>query len=396
MQLRPLSQVTTEKQKRMLTKLNEWDRVMGGGIVPGAFMILTGDPGIGKSTLLLQVANQLSDQHKVIYFSSEESLEQVKLRSQRLGCMNEQLLFSDKADLEQIIATAQETKPDVVIIDSIQNCYSSGSGVIPGSIAQLREAAFLLMRLAKENTISIIVSGHITKSGNIAGPKTLEHMVDAVFYLQGEDRWQTRVLRAVKNRFGTINEIGLFSMESDGLREAGNIGQEFLEVAQQPPGSALISSLEGSRPLIVQLQALTVASKLTMPQRVVSGIDHKQVVLISAILEKYLKIRFSMQDIFVKVSGGLRIQGSGSDLGIRCALLSSYFQKPLPPKSIILGEINLTGQIASTNRAQVQIEDACKRGVQKIIVAHSQKIDVPNSSLIRLKSIYDVLSLFPE
>ncbi|MBT4577641.1 DNA repair protein RadA, partial [bacterium] len=262
-QLRPLSQVTTEKQKRMLTKLNEWDRVMGGGIVPGAFMILTGDPGIGKSTLLLQVANQLSDQHKVIYFSSEESLEQVKLRSQRLGCMNEQLLFSDKADLEQIIATAQETKPDVVIIDSIQNCYSSGSGVIPGSIAQLREAAFLLMRLAKENTISIIVSGHITKSGNIAGPKTLEHMVDAVFYLQGEDRWQTRVLRAVKNRFGTINEIGLFSMESDGLREAGNIGQEFLEVAQQPPGSALISSLEGSRPLIVQLQALTVASKLT-------------------------------------------------------------------------------------------------------------------------------------
>jgi DNA repair protein RadA/Sms len=394
-QLRSLNDVKTNNSKRMLTGLDEWDRVMGGGIVPGSFMILTGDPGIGKSTLLLQVAYKLSVGQEVLYFSSEESLEQVKLRSQRLGCLNDQLLFSDRADLEQIVATALEQKPDIVIIDSIQNCYSSNSGTVPGSVAQLREAAFVLMRLAKENTISIIVSGHITKSGNIAGPKTLEHMVDAVFYLQGEDRWQTRVLRSVKNRFGTINEIGLFSMEANGLQEAGNIGQELLE-NDQPPGSVLVSSLEGSRPIITQIQALTVSSKLTMPQRVVSGMEHKQVVLIAAILEKYLKIRLSSHDIFVKTSGGLRIKGSGSDLGIACALLSSYFQKPLPTKSIVLGEISLTGQIVPTNHAQLQVDDAKKHGVQTIILAHRQKLRQTNKEFIRLKTVYDLLSLFPD
>jgi len=380
--------------QRIVSGVKEWDRVMGDGIMPGAFMMLTGDPGIGKSTLLLQIAYQLSQQHNVLYFSSEESLEQIKLRAERLNCIGKKLLFSDQAHLDDIVSTCEEYKPSVVIIDSLQNCFMSQTQLLPGSIGQLKEAAFKLMRLAKDNKISIILTGHITKDGLMAGPKTLEHMVDAVFYLQGEDRWQTRVLRAVKNRFGTINELGFFEMNEQGLQEIPHINEHLLQEVTHSPGSVLISYIEGTRPLILELQALTITTKFGMPQRVVSGIDHTQVVLIAAILEKYLQVKLSAHDIFFKISGAFKIKGSSIDLGIALALLSSFFQKPLPEKTIILGEISLTGQIKPINYINLHINEAEKFSINNIVIAKNQKFDYTSCTTKRLGHVYELLSLF--
>lgn len=390
-----LTKVQTKSLARMLSGVKEWDRVTGGGIVPGSFMIITGDPGIGKSTLLLQIANKLAANYTVFYFSSEESLEQVKLRAQRIDCLQSNLLFADQANLDDIIATAQAHKPHLVIIDSIQNCYSQDATTVPGSIGQLKEAAFKLMRLAKDHTIALIVSGHITKEGIIAGPKTLEHMVDAVFYLQGEDKWQTRILRSVKNRFGTIHELGFFQMEEQGLQEVPNINQQLLEEVSYSPGSVLVSYIEGSRPLLIELQALALTSKYSAPQRVVSGIDATQVVLIAAILEKYLQVKLSAHDLFFKVSGGFKIKGSGADLGIALALLSSYFQKPLPEKSIALAEISLTGQIKPINHINMHVGEAEKFGIERLFIAKNQKAET-SCKITRFYNVYELLTLFGE
>lgn len=391
-----LDEVTITNQQRMLAGIDEWDRVLGGGIVPGSLLILTGDPGIGKSTLLLQVANRLAEQYVVHYVSTEESLQQVSLRARRLTCKATNLLFSDDADLDTIIANTREQKPAILIIDSIQNCYSQSIDYAHGSISQLREATFQLMRLAKDSTIAILLSGHITKEGTIAGPKTLEHMVDAVFYLQGEDRWQTRILRAVKNRFGTVNELGFFEMHASGLEQVSNINEHLLNDFNPAPGSVLISFIEGSRPLLLELQALTIESKLGFPQRVVSGVDQKQVVLIAAILEKYLHIRLSSHDIFFKVSSGFKVKESATDLGIAIALLSSYFQQPLPQKAIALGEINLTGQIQPINQINTLMREAEKFGIEQILVAKGQKMESTKCHIKRFSNVYELLSLFKE
>lgn len=393
-QLYALENVAMNPRERIRTNITEWDRVMGGGIMPGGFIMLTGDPGIGKSTLLLHAAYRISESYKLFYFSSEESLEQVKARAKRLNCIHSSMLFSDQAHLDDIIATTCAHKPDVIIIDSIQNCYSTESTAIPGSINQLKESAFRLMRLAKEHNIAVILSGHITKDGVLAGPKTLEHMVDAVFYLQGEDRWQTRVLRAVKNRFGTIDELGFFEMSEQGLQEVANINQHLLEEITQSPGSVLISHIEGSRPLLLELQALTIATKFGIPQRVVTGIDQKQVVLIAAILEKYLHIKLSAHDIFFKISGSLKIKGSSSDLGIALALLSSYFQQPLPQKSIALAEISLTGQIKPINHIGLHINEIEKFGIEKLFVASRQTITKSSCAIKKFSNVAELLQLF--
>ena len=389
-----LNSVETAPQQRMFSGIDEWDRVVGGGIMPSSLLILTGDPGIGKSTLLLQICNGLAKNHLVYYFSTEESLQQVKQRAQRLACINDNLLFSDQADLETIVATSQTQKPDIVIIDSIQNCYTATATTFPGSVGQLRESAFHLMRLAKEHNITVIISGHITKEGTIAGPKTLEHMVDGVFYLQGEDRWQTRVLRSVKNRFGTINELGFFEMRETGLQEVPNINEHLISELSHAPGSVLVSVVEGSRPLLIELQALTIESKLGIPQRVVSGLDQKQVVLIAAILEKYLHVKLSTNDIFFKVSGGFKIKGSSTDLGIALALLSSYFQQSLPDKSIALGEISLTGEIKPINQINLFVKEAEKFGITQLLIAKNQKIENFNQTTKKFTNVYELLSLF--
>lgn len=392
-----LSSVASHTTQRMFSGISEWDRVMGNGIMPSSLIVLTGDPGIGKSTLLLQVCHRLAEHHTIFYFSTEESLAQVKQRFDRLECpLHDTFLFSDNADLNTIIASAQQQKPDLLIIDSIQNCFISGASSLPGSIGQLREATFRLMRLAKEESITIIVTGHINKEGIIAGPKTMEHMVDGVFYLQGEDRWQTRILRAVKNRFGTINELGFFEMTETGLQEVTNINQHLISEMSHAPGSVLISVVEGSRPLLLELQALTIASKLTMPQRVVSGVDHKQVVLIAAILEKYLHVKLSTHDIFFKVSGGFKTKGSTTDLGIALALLSSYFQQPLPNKSIALGEISLTGQIKPINQISMFIKEAEKFGIEQLLIAKTQKIEKTGCKVSTFANVYELLTLFSQ
>lgn len=393
-ELKNLADVSSENQNRMISKIKEWDRVLGGGIVPGSFLMLTGDPGIGKSTLLLQVANNLSQKYNLFYFSSEESLEQVKNRATRIKCDKSKILFSDKANLDEIIVTVTQNHPEIIIIDSIQNCFTSQTHLMPGSIGQLKEAAFKLMRLAKEFNVAVILSGHITKDGIMAGPKTLEHMVDGVFYLQGEDRWQTRILRSVKNRFGAVNELAFFEMHEDGLQEIPNINQQLLKEISNTPGSVLTSSLEGSRPFLIELQALTIISKFGIPQRVISGADQTQVVLIAAILEKYLQIKLSSHDIFVKISGGLKIRESSADLALALALLSSFFQKVLPEKTLALGELNLTGQIKPINYINMHLGEAEKFGIEQIFVAKNQKIENSNCKVKRFNNVYELLSLF--
>jgi DNA repair protein RadA/Sms len=390
-----LKSIQTQNKSRMSSTIKEWDRVLGGGILQGSFLILTGDPGIGKSTLLLQVANKIAKTNKVIYFSSEESLEQVKTRAMRLNCSCENLLFSDQASLENIITTCIQEKPNLLILDSIQNCHLEKTDSIPGTTSQLRETGFELMRLAKENNIAILVTGHITKDGYMAGPKLLEHMVDGVFYLQGEDQWQTRILRSVKNRFGTINEIGFFEMQSRGLVEISDINKHFLSNSTACPGASLIAYIEGTRPLILELQSLCVSSKFGIPQRVVSGVNPKQVILISAILEKYLKVRFSSHDIFFKVSGNLKIKEHGNDLGIALALLSSYFQKPLPEKSISMAEISLTGQIKPTTQVDRKTKEAENFGIKTIFVSQNQQLKT-NCKIVKFRNVYELLNLFPE
>lgn len=391
-----LDQIDITEKERLISGVQEWDRVLGGGILPGSFLILTGDPGIGKSTLLLQVAHKIAlGGQRVLYFSSEESLQQVKNRAARLKISSDNLLFSDQANLGGIIATGVQAKPALVIIDSIQNCMlSQDSHAIPGTISQLREAGFGLMRFAKEHGIATIVTGHITKEGHIAGPKILEHMVDGVFYLQGEDRWHTRVLRSVKNRFGTINEVGFFDMQECGLQEVSNINQYLINDITSAPGSVLVCSVEGSRPLLLELQALCVTSRFGVPQRIVTGLDHKRISLVAAILEKYLHVKLSAQDIFFKVSGGFSIKESAVDLGIALALLSSYFQIPVSGKSIAIGEINLAGYIKPTNHVSLRVREAEKFGIESVLTSSRQKMDV-KCNAIRFKNIYELLKLFP-
>lgn len=392
--LHAINEIAHESKARIMSGIHEWDRVLGGGIMPSSLLVLTGDPGIGKSTLLLQVCDALAQQQDIFYFSTEESMHQVKQRAIRLGCDATQLKFSDNPDLGAIVSTAEQHQPAAIIIDSIQSCFIPGSSSLPGSVGQLREAIFILMRLAKEKGITVILTGHITKDGIIAGPKTLEHMVDGVFYLQGEDQWNTRILRAVKNRFGTINEIGFFEMGAQGLEEVANINAHLLDDISHESGAALISIMEGSRPLLLEIQALTIQSKLAMPQRVVSGMDHKQVILIAAILEKYLHIKLSTHDIFCKVSGGFKIKGSSSDVGIALALLSSYFQQPLPEKTIALGEISLTGNIKPINQISMLVKEAEKFHIKNLLLAKQQKIENTTCNMKKFHHVYELLTLF--
>lgn len=382
--------------ERILSGYPEWDRVLGGGIVQGSINILTGDPGIGKSTLLLQIAHRLAQTNLVFYFSSEESLHQVANRATRIIGKESKMFFLAENNLDNIIATIKTEKPGLVIIDSIQNCFLESNTTTSGSINQLRESGLALMQLAKSQNIAIILTAHITKEGQMAGPKTLEHLVDTVFYLQGEDRWQIRVLRAVKNRFGPINELGFFEMHTDGLQEVADINRLLLESLSNAPGAALVSYLEGSRPLLLELQALTLTTKLNMPQRVITGIEHKHVILIAAILEKYLKIKFSAQDIFFKVSGNFKIKTNSADLGIALALLSSHLQIALPEKTIALGELSLTGSIKPIGQISAHLKEAERFGIKTCVLPKGTKVPANTKiNLVFISSAYELLSLFP-
>ena len=365
-----ISSIAIEKVARMATGIAEFDRVLGGGIVPGSLILLAGDPGIGKSTIALDAGIKFSDKGvKVIYVSGEESEAQTAMRAQRLGKAGENLLIMSATDLTQILVQAQAEKPRILVIDSIQTMFNSELETSAGSVGQVRECTSKLLRFAKDTGIAIIIIGHVTKEGNIAGPRLLEHMVDVVLQFEGDRSYAFRVLRASKNRFGSTSESGIFSMEETGLTEITNPSGLFLERKENPvSGSVVAAVLEGNRPLLVEVQALVSKTPYGMPRRTAVGIDYNRVNMLLAILEKRLGIDFGTQDAYVNVVGGVKITEPAADLAVVSALVSSFRNVPISTGVLVLGEVGLTGELRRVSFVERRIKEAAKLGFHKFIV----------------------------
>lgn len=380
----PINDVEMEDERRITIGIKEFDRVLGGGIVAGSLVLIGGDPGIGKSTLLLQVLHALALQkRRVLYISGEESIRQIKLRSKRLGIVSDSLLVVSEISLESIQEMVEDMLPEVVAVDSIQTIFYSELSSAPGSVSQVREATMRLMLLAKRTGVAIFLVGHVTKEGNIAGPRLLEHMVDTVLYFEGDRNHIYRILRAVKNRFGSTNEIGVFEMKESGLQEIDNPSALFL--SERPfyvPGSVVTASIEGTRPLLLELQALVTASSLGVPRRTILGLDHNRVSLLVAVMEKKLGFQLFNHDIFMNVVGGVKVDEPAVDLGIVSAISSSFLDKPIRERTLVLGEIGLTGEIRGINLVETRLNEACKMGFERCII--------PGSNLKHLKKISDM------
>ena len=340
-----LSSVTTDEDERMKTELVELDRVLGGGIVPGSLVLVGGDPGIGKSTLLLQVCQKLSAMNKkVLYISGEESLKQIKLRANRMGEFSENLYLLCETSLNLIQTAIEREKPDVVVIDSIQTMYNEEIGSAPGSVSQVRESTNVFMQLAKGMNIAIFIVGHVTKEGTVAGPRVLEHMVDTVLYFEGDRHASYRILRGVKNRFGSTNEIGVFEMRKEGLVEVENPSEFMLSgKPENASGSVVACAMEGTRPMLMEIQALVCKSNFGMPRRTAAGIDYNRVNLLMAVLEKRVGLPLSGYDAYVNIAGGIRMNEPAVDLGIIMAVASSYKNRPVSEDTIVFGEVGLSG-----------------------------------------------------
>ncbi len=373
--------------ERLDLGMSELNRVLGGGLVPGTIVLLAGDPGIGKSTLLLQAAAYVAHKaKKVLYISGEESAEQIKLRSSRIGLDDSPILVWAETDLELIVGEINRTQPALVIVDSIQTVYSGELASVPGSVAQTREATAQLMDLAKRGHIPIIIVGHVTKDGNIAGPRVLEHMVDTVLYFEGERHYQYRLLRAMKNRFGSTFELGVFEMRNEGLAEVFNPSQAFL--AERPPfspGSVVSSCMEGSRPILVEIQALVSPSTFGQPRRITTGTDYNRVNLIMAVLEKRAGLSLSNYDAYVNVVGGIKIQEPALDLAIAVAIASSMKNKPCVERLAVMGEVGLTGEIRGIPYIQKRLQEAKKLGFSHCIVPQSNSAANSLSGLEQLE-----------
>ncbi len=367
-----------------MTGIQEFDRVLGGGLVPGSLILVGGDPGIGKSTLMLQVLHRLADgKHKVLYISGEESLEQIKLRSDRLGTGSDDLWVVSEVALESIRAVADEMVPTVMVVDSIQTVFTPELTSAPGSVSQVREATMHLMHLAKRTGIPIFLVGHVTKDGAIAGPRLLEHIVDTVLYFEGEQNNIFRILRAVKNRFGSTNEIGVFEMRDNGLCEVVNPSAIFVSQRRSlVPGSVVTASIEGSRPILLELQALVGRASFGTPQRTVLGVDYKRVSLLVAVMEKKLGLQLMNQDIFVNVTGGVKVEEPAVDLGIVSAIASSFFDKPVKESTLVFGEIGLTGEVRGISQAEPRVHEAQKMGFSRCLL--------PRNNLKHLKGLADI------
>ena len=376
-----LSRVEYREMPRIVSHIGEFDRVLGGGLFPASVVLLAGEPGIGKSTLLLQVAASLiQHQNRVLYVSGEESLQQLHNRALRLEVPTRELPVLMETNLENILFQIEQQAPDVVIVDSIQSLYSEDVAGAPGNVAQLRECASRLFRAAKEQGWSLILVGHITKEGSIAGPKILEHMVDVVLSFEGDNLYQYRILRSVKNRFGATNELGIFLMEREGLRQVENPSRLFLSHSEKPQvGVSVVSSFEGSRPILAEVQTLVSRSNYGVPQRTVSGFDPRRLALLLAILEKHGNLRFGVSDVFVKIAGGLRFDDPGIDLGIAMALYSSYQEVALPPNSVFIGEIGLNGDVRMVNQMEARIREAVKLGFRTIYLPKLVEKSLPDS-----------------
>lgn len=392
-----LSEISSDEKERIQTGIMEFDRVLGGGIVIGSLVLVGGDPGIGKSTLLLQMCQHLViKKHNVLYISGEESARQIKMRAERLSNYAGDLMLLSETNLEIIEDIILKEKPEIVIIDSIQTMYKEDVNSSPGSVSQVREATAVLMRLAKSTGISIFIVGHVTKEGTVAGPRVLEHMVDTVLYFEGDNQASYRMLRAVKNRFGSTNEVGVFEMRSEGLREVANPSEFMLNGKPEGAfGSVVACSIEGTRPILVEVQALVSQTYYNMPRRTAAGTDYNRVNLLLAVIEKRLGVQLSSCDAYVNVAGGMMIKEPALDLSIVTAILSSYKSRVLDPYTIFFGEVGLTGEVRGVNQAEQRVMEAVKMGFKVCVLPEVNMANLENVpiKLVGIKSIKEILSL---
>ena len=370
----PLAAVKARASSRIATGLEEFDRVLGGGLVAGGVILLGGDPGIGKSTLLLQAGAALGAAHRTLYVTGEESAEQIALRAQRLGLVNAPIDLLAEVQLEAIVAAINATSPEIVVIDSVQTVYTEALASAPGSVAQVRECAAQLTRLAKQRGIVVLFVGHVTKEGAIAGPRVLEHIVDTVLYFEGDPHSSFRLVRAIKNRFGAANELGVFAMTERGLRGVSNPSALFLsQHAEGVAGSAVVATLEGSRPLLVEVQALVDPAQGGMPRRLAVGLDGQRLALLLAVLHRHGGVETGGYDVFVNAVGGVRILEPAADLAVLMAVCSSIRNRPLPHKTLVFGEVGLAGEVRPVQRGQERIREAAKLGFERFIIPNLNK-----------------------
>ena len=393
---RELCQIVDEDKPRLSVSMEEFDRVLGGGIVPGSLVLIGGDPGIGKSTLLLQICAIIAHGHKkVLYVTGEESLGQMRLRAKRLGLEGERLFVLSETNFESILAHIQQVSPDLVIIDSIQTVYLDELGGAPGSVGQIRECTMRMMQWAKKANVPVLISGHVTKDGSIAGPRVLEHIVDVVLYLEGDPFSAYRLLRGVKNRFGSTNEVGIFEMKNEGLAEVANPSEVFLaQRSKETIGSAVVPTLEGTRPLLVEIQALTSTTSYGPPRRIANGIDFNRLLLITAVLTKRAGLALGNQDILVNVAGGLKVNEPAADLGIALAIASSLHGVTIDPALVAIGELGLSGELRAVPQPERRISEAAKLGFKRCILPLTKRPNAPSSiELISAASVREALRM---
>lgn len=387
-----LSEITMEKEDRISTGMQELDRVLGGGVVAGSLTLVGGDPGIGKSTLLLQVCRNFSDVGaKVLYISGEESLKQIKMRAERIGSFNDNLLLLCETNLSLIEDTIRSRKPQIVIIDSIQTMYSEDVSAAPGSVSQVRESTALFLQLAKGLGVSIFIVGHVTKEGTVAGPRVLEHMVDTVLYFEGDRYASYRILRSVKNRFGSTNEIGVFEMREEGLAEVRNPSEYMLSGRPKDAcGCVVACTVEGTRPLMVEMQALVCHSNFGIPRRQATGVDFNRVNLLMAVLEKRLGLQMSGCDAYVNLAGGIRIQEPAVDLGMVMAIVSSFKNRPVDESTVVFGEVGLSGEVRAVSLAEQRLQEAVKLGFTTCVMPRANADMLKNTKNIKVIGVSNV------
>lgn len=391
-----LSGISLEDESRMNSGMKELDRVLGGGIVRGSLVLVGGDPGIGKSTLLLQVCRYLTDQkRKVLYISGEESLAQIKMRAKRIGEFGESLYLLCETNLEVIRKAIEKMRPEVVVIDSIQTMYQEEISSAPGSVSQVRESTSILMQIAKGMNITIFIVGHVTKEGVVAGPRVLEHMVDTVLYFEGDRHAVYRILRGVKNRFGSTNEIGVFEMRTEGLAEVENPSEFMLNGRpEDASGSVVACSMEGTRPILIEIQALICQSNLGIPRRTAAGTDYNRVNLLMAVLEKRAGLHLSSCDAYINIAGGIKMNEPAIDLGIILAIVSSYKDKVIDEKTIVFGEVGLSGEVRAISMAEQRIMEAKKLGFQRVIypkVCENERTRIKGIELVGVSNVREAI-----
>ena len=387
-----LSSIEIQEDDRVLTHIEELDRVLGGGIVPGSMVLVGGDPGIGKSTLLLQLCRELTaKQHKVLYISGEESLRQIKLRARRIGEFNDRLLLLCETNLEAVRSTIERTRPEMVVIDSIQTMYNDQVSSAPGSVSQVRESTGVLMQIAKGMGISMFIVGHVTKDGSVAGPRVLEHMVDTVLYFEGDRQVAYRILRSVKNRFGSTNEIGVFEMQEKGLIEVKNPSQAMLNGRPtDASGSVVVCSIEGTRPILIEIQALVTRTNFGLPRRTSVGIDYNRVNLLMAVLEKRAGLHLGDCDAYVNLAGGMKLGEPAIDLGVVMAVVSSFKNKVIDPGILIFGEVGLSGDVRGVSMAETRVKEAEKLGFTTCIMPKANVESIQGTYQIRLLGVANI------